>query len=416
MRFFTLLLLIFFYSNLNAGFLSDLFNALTNQNRASEDINKNEKQISIDDQKDKEIDKSYEKSDERVFGDDKELYIDESDLNLKEKKIYLSYISYPKRVYLNQHFHIKLKSIILDDDIKSIKTYFINGKDFKVINPKPEFKKIDKNSYEADIYFKLTSTDAILPSIKVVAINSSSKSYQKDIKNRVVNIIKLKENTLFNNVIADSLDILSHKEKRYDDKSILVLMEINATNSNLEDFHLPFVKREALDSFEDHLSWQKVYYVSVIPKYEKEFKFKYFNNLSSKFVRISFPVVLADATLSTQLGLDPKKSKFFLYKVIALFSLALILIAIFIRYKSYVALVFGVALIIYVIFTKLITSSVTVVKNTNIRILPTKNSTIFFKTPEDIKAKVIIRKRGYTKVLLPNGKIGWIKNDELKKD
>ena len=255
-----------------------------------------------------------------------------------------------------------------------------------------------------------------MPSIRVVAINNKLKKYTKDIQSKAINIIKLKQNPLFNNVIANKLDITSHKEKRYDDKSILVLMEINATNSNLEDFHLSFAKREALDSFEEHLSWQKVYYVCVIPKYQKEFKFKYFNALNGKFVRVSFPVILADATLSTQLGLDPKKSKFFLYKVIAMLFVALLFILIYIRYKSYFALTIGIAIMLYVVFTKLITSTITINKDINIRILPTQNSTIFFKTPKKIDAKVILKKRGYTKVLLPNGKIGWIKDDELKKD
>jgi len=417
MRFFTLLLLIFFYSNLNAGFLSDLFNAITNQNRDSERVNQ---EVINSDKKSSEdqfsIDKDANTQNEKVFNNDQEVYLDDQDLKLKEKKIYLKYTNYPKRVYINQHFEITLKSIIIDDNLKSIKTFFINGKNFKVINPKPKFKKIDQNSYEAKIYFKITSKDAILPSIRVVAINNKLKKYTKDIQSKAINIIKLKQNPLFNNVIANKLDITNHKEKRYDDKSILVLMEINATNSNLEDFHLSFAKREALDSFEEHLSWQKVYYVCVIPKYQKEFKFKYFNALNGKFVRVSFPVILADATLSTQLGLDPKKSKFFLYKVIAMLFVALLFILMYIRYKSYFALTIGIAIMLYVVFTKLITSTITINKDINIRILPTQNSTIFFKTPKKIDAKVILKKRGYTKVLLPNGKIGWIKDDELKKD
>ena len=425
--FFILFLLINLNANLNAGFLSDLFNALTNQNRASEDQSQREDSINredneIDQQRDRDIiDKNINldtttNTHESVYGDENDLELDDSDINLKENKIYLSYTNYPKRVYINQHFKIRLKVIIIDDNLRSIKVQFLDGKNYKVINKSIEFEKVDQYSYETDIYLKLYNKDATLPKIRVIATNSSSKKYKKDIDKKDINIIQLKDNQLFNGVIADSFTLLSHKEKRYDDKSILVLLETNATNSNLEDFHLPFAKREALDSFEEHLNWQKVYYVCIVPKYQKEFKFKYFNAKSGKFSKISFPIVLADATLSTQLGLDPKKSKFFLYKVIALFTLALILIAIFIRYKSYIALVSGVALIIYVIFTKLITNSISIGKDINIRILPTKNSTIFFKTPKRIDAKVILRKRGYTKVLLPNGKIGWVKDDDLKKD
>ncbi len=392
----------------SAGFFSDLFNAITNQNKKSEDVRVQEEQTD-----DLDVAPHREK---RVFSSESSDEFDKGDFATKERKIYLSYINYPKRVYLNQHFHIKLQSIIIDENINSLKTELEGGKNFKVINPKPKWKKVDDKTYNATIYFKLLSQDAILPKIKMIAKGENDKLYEDELNSKPLKIIELKKSKLFSNVMADKFDILSHKEKRYDDKRILILMEINATNSNLEDFHLSFASREALDSFEEHLDWQKVYYVCIVPKYQKEFKFKYFNTKKNKFIKVSFPIILADSTLSTQLGLNPKKSKFFIYEVAALFFISLIFFLLYLKYKNKILLFFALFIALYTIFSKLVTSSVTLDKGVNIRILPTHNSTIFFKTPDKIEAKILLKKEGYTKLLLPNGKIGWVRDEDLKKN
>ena len=173
----------------------------------------------------------------------------------------------------------------------------------------------DDKSYINHYYFKLNSQNATLPSIRVISVNQSDVSAYEDIVSPAIKLISLKMSEYNCGVLADDFKIISHQEKRYDDKSNLVLIEVNASMSNLEDFHLSFTLREALDSLEDNLDAQSMYYVSVVPKYQKEYKFKYFNLKTNSFNRISFPIVLGDSTLSTQDGLNPQKSKFFLYKI-----------------------------------------------------------------------------------------------------
>jgi len=404
------LVFIIFSNSLEANFFSDLFEAIGNKNRQSEDV-----RVQVE-PKDRMDDAIFEEK--SIFpSNDDEPYDDSEDRGSysHEKVIYLSYLQYPKRVYLKQHFVISLKSIIIDDKIDKIKTKFIGGHNYKIINPNPSWKRVDKKSYQCDLYFKLLSLDAKLPKIQIVAINHK-KRYKESINPKDFKLIELKQNDLFSQVIAKDLKVISHKEKRYDDKSILVLMELNGTLSNLEDFHLPFVKKEALDSFEEHLINQSVYYVCIVPNYQKEFKFKYFDLDSNRFTKISFPIIMTDLTLSTQLGLNPKKSKLYIYELIALFGLSLILFLIFLKNRSKLALFFSLAIALFTLFTKVFTPTLTLPKGIKIRILPTHNSTVFFKTPSNIEVKVLLKKEGYSKILLPGGKIGWIADDDLQKN
>ena len=47
-------------------------------------------------------------------------------------------------------------------------------------------------------------------------------------------------------------------------------------------------------------------------------------------------------------------------------------------------------------------------------ILPTKNSTIFFKVDKEEKVEILQRKNGFIKILgVDNGFIGWIKEESF---
>jgi len=399
-----LIAIIFHTTLLEANFFSDLFESLSHENRQSEDV-------SVQEEQPKSEDIIYEHK--SIFSNDDE-EIEIQNQTEREKMIYLSYEFYPKKVYVKQHFFITLKAIVIDENINRLKLEYIGGKNYKVINQNPKWEKIADKSFVCNIYFKLQSNSSKLPAIKITALGSGTKSYTQIIKPKELKLIELKKSELFSGVMAKDLKVVSHKEKRYDDKNILVLMDLNATMSNLEDFHLSFVQKEALDSFKDHLMYQQVYYVCIVPNYQKEFKFKYFDLDSNRFTRISFPIIMADLTLSTQLGLNPKKSKLYIYELIFLFGLAIIFLLIYLKSKSKFSLFIALLIAVFTLFTKVITPTLNLPKDTKIRILPTHNSTIFFKTSKPTEVKVLLKKEGYSKVLLPSGKIGWIKDDDLQ--
>ena len=56
-------------------------------------------------------------------------------------------------------------------------------------------------------------------------------------------------------------------------------------------------------------------------------------------------------------------------------------------------------------------------KDTLIYILPTKNSTVFFKADKELEVEALEKKGQFIKVLgVENGFIGWVKEDGFEKN
>ena len=419
MRYTLLVLALFALSSpLEAGFISDLFDAISGKKESSTTI-EIEPEPQSQPREDSYPEKTFYEDESGDIFSNSDLQTQEEPIDeglIAQKEIFLQYLSYPKRVYVNEHFYIDIKAIITKPDLKSIATSFVGGKRYKILNPNATWQKIENKIYQNRYYFKLLDKSASLPHLTITATNQNQDRSQETIEAKPINIIELKSDEYFCNVIASKFEILSHHEKRYDEKQNIVLLEINASMSNLEDMHLGYANREALDKFEDRLDSQSIYYVAIIPNYLKEFKFKYFNQTQNQFVRVKFPIIIADQSISTQTNLNPKKSKYYTYKIAILFAIALVLFLIFLRYRSILALLLALGLLIWTVYTKVLTQSVVLKEGTKIRILPVENSTIFYKNAQVVKVKVLHKKRGYLKVILPNQKIGWVKEDDIAKN
>ncbi len=408
---FSSLLLLFFLSHAEANFFTDLFN-MADEKKDTQFKEVEEEGSTIEEYYDSAIEPQA--TQEKVFSDDMGSDKTEEDLSfIKSKNIFLSYTKAPKKVYINQHFIITIKAIITAPDIKSIATRFLGGNAYQILNPNAQWKKIGDKSYQNSYILKFTSAKSSLPNIRVSARSARGEKSSEILQAYAQKRIALKKSDYFCLVLAKDFTLLSHHEKQYDDKHTIISLEINATEANLEDFTLPFALRQGIDTIKQKHNTTYIYYFAILPSYQKELKFKYFNLNSNKFNRISFPIVVSDNSISTQTNLNPQKSKYFFYKVIALLSLALLFILLYTKYKKGYLLFFAMVIAIYTIYTKLISNNLTLHKDMLIRILPTQNSTIFLKTASDMEVKVLLKKNGYTKVLLPNTKIGWIKDDDL---
>ncbi len=413
--FFVVFLYITLVSSAEAGFFSDLFNQVeNNHDKQFEQVE--EEVIPAEEYYNKVEEPDFEE--EKVFSDNSTIFEDESVENsfIKEKQIFLSFSQLPKRIYINQHFVLHVKAVLSNENVTSLKTSFKSGKAYKILNKNALWKKIDDRSYQVSYIVKVFSVDATLPHIVVTALNQKKIIGKEQLVIPTVRMVALKNSDYFSQVLADSLELISHHEKKYDEKSNIVLLEINATGANLEDFNLAFAIRQGIDSLKKRGEEQNIFYFAIVPNYQKEFKFKYFNLKSNKFNRISFPVIVSDSSVSTQTNLNPQKSKYFFYKVIGLLTLALLFLLLYMRYKKGYLLFLALILAVYTIYTKLITNNLTLPRDIMIRILPTENSTIFFKTSQPLEVKVLLKKNGYTKILLPSTKIGWIKDADFTKN
>jgi len=339
---------------------------------------------------------------------------EENDPFIKVRNILLSYVKKPEKIYLLQHFPITIKAIIPQTNVTAIQTEFVGGKSFRVLNPDTPWVKTGENSYENTFYLKLLNKDAKLPNIKVTNQTANGTVKSELLKAFRTKIISLREDELFSRVIADNLQVMHHQERPYDESANIVVMEINATNGNLEDFHIPFASREGIDQIQNKGLYQKIYFFAIVSNVKKHFKFKYFNPQKNRFEIVSFAIKPIDTSISTHTELNPQKNKYILYKVIFLVVMALIFVGLFIFYRKYYFLLGALVFIGLLAYVQIPIRKVQVPSGTALRILPMPSSTVFFRTDKPTEVDILLKKKQYTKVLLPNKKIGWIKNEDIR--
>jgi hypothetical protein len=363
-----------------------------------EELNKNSEQI-LDDviqtKESIESDNSYKKS--------------------YEQNIFLTLISSPKKVILSQRVPITIKATLARTDLNSIKAYFPKSSDYIVLNPDAKWQKLNENSYKTTYYLKYLSTKVSNKNVKVeVKFENRSKS-SSTITIPKPKVVALKSDEFFSGVIAKEFEVISHSEKKYDDRYNIILMELNATLSNLGDFSVPYAKKSGVDEHIDKGETQKAYAYAIVDNRAKNFKFRYFNSKINHYKMISFDIVLKDQTLSTQTELNPQKNKYKIYKTIALLVVTFIILLVAIRKKSIVLSVIMIILFAYIAYINLPFKTITLKKGVGLKILPTQNSTIFYIVPYDLKATVAYENKKYYKVILPDGKlVGWVKKNVVK--
>ncbi len=418
-----------FSLNLHASFFGNLFEKSTQDIQITqedpiieEEVVYEEEVISADDY----IDSVEEPTDIEVFSDtednnkafdENEVYTDEDgDENpfVTAQSIFLSYIDKPEKIYLSQHATVKVKAIVTHENINAIQSIFLNQKNITILNENSPWKKISGNSYENSYILKAFSTSATLPDIKITATLEHGKTQSETLNSYQPTIVALREDKEFCLVLSRDLTLQSHHEKKYDEKSNIVVMEINASYANLEDFHIPYAIRDGIDEIKYSGNDQTIYYFAIIPNDIKVFKFKYFDLVSNKYNIVSFPIVLQDSSVSTQTDLNPEESRFALYKAIALIVLAFIVFLFYLKSRKLYLLILALSIGVFVFYIRMPISKITLQKDVKLRILPTNNSTVFYKTEDAIQADILLEKDGYIKVLLPNKKIGWIDEDLTK--
>ena len=332
--------------------------------------------------------------------------------NSNEQNLFLTLVSSPKKVILSQRVPITIKATVTQEDVDDIRASFENSKNFKVLNKDATWLKLGPNSYKTTYYIKYLSKNPKDIKTKItVRFKSRIKSSAK-LTIPKPKVIVLKSDEFFSSVIANSLEVVSHSEKRYDDTHNIVLMEINAMLSNLGDFFIPYAKKSGVDEYIDKGETQKAYAYAIVDYKDKNFKFKYFDLKTNHYKMISFDIVLKDQTLSTQTELNPEKNRYKLYKTIILLSIIFILLLFFLKKRSIPLAVFMGILLIYTAYINIPFKKITLKKGVGLKILPTQNSTVFYIVPNDMKVVVAYENKKYYKVVLPDGKhVGWVKKD-----
>ena len=103
------------------------------------------------------------------------------------------------------------------------------------------------------------------------------------------------------------------------------------------------------------------------------------------------------------------------HKKVFLVTVIFILIASSIFRKRWIYVMLSLPFLYFAFIMFIPLNSALIKKNSNIYILPTAKSTLFHRAKVKQEVEILVQKKRYSKILLQNGSIGWIKNENIKK-
>jgi hypothetical protein len=331
------------------------------------------------------------------------------------ESLFLSYEELPSKLYVGQVFPITLKAIVATPRAHSIDTAFEASKSAVVLNPNAQWESLGNSTFQATFYISLKTLTPHLPKITVSLVSNKTALESTSLVIPTPNVVSLKKEPFFSNVIAQNLSVLKYKTTTFDAKNAIIVLEIEANQANLKEFHLSGIPKNGVDSYSENGTTQKIFYYAIIPNYQKSFEFSYFDLPSNKFKKLSLPVTIENEEVSTQLGLNPKESIFEFYKNIAYGTLSVLFLLLFLRRRRVIYFI-AMALFATLFFLdKNPLNQVELKSNSNVMILPTEHSTIFFTSKENVKVEKLAQRLHYSKILFPDGMIGWTNSENIIK-
>lgn len=337
--------------------------------------------------------------------------------NNQSKSLYLSYLHYPKNIYKNQRFEVVLKALLTTEGNYSIETRFLNAVNMTVLNPDNLWVPKENSTYENRFYFKAYADAFVMPTFQVLIYKEAELVETALIQPEELNFTQIaKDDDKFSSVIAKSLRVNAYKTKQYNNNELITILDIEANESNLEDFNLRYIEEQGFSKISDNYPEQSMLYYLVMPIHKKKIEFNYYNTKMKRFEKIEIPIVLDNELVSTQTDLNPNNSNLLLYKKIALSVLTILFLGLFIWKRKYYYLVLFMLTLIVLILYLMPNKQAFVKNNTTIYILPTKNSTIFYKTKKVNVVQVVMKKEHFVKIMMNHNNkkiIGWIKEDKL---
>lgn len=351
--------------------------------------------------------------------DESNLNVDDSELKdeVKVTELLLSTTKVPRNAYVNQIYKIDLKADIQQDI----------AVDINLTMPEitPNMKWLNADSYswletspgvfETRLWFEANSTGARVGNLKVV-MNRNGEFFQKAVRRAPTpDFIDVPAKENYSHIVADELKILSHKSTQFDDDSVMMTIQLGAKNGNLGSFYIDNDKiiRQSVSSVSGDFDNQKGFAFLIIDNNTTNVAFNYFNLQTKTFENFSLNVKVEKDDLSTQTDINPKNDAFKIYKQIAVFAFVALLVVMFLTSRNFTPLIIAVLVLGAYFYLQKPISKGTISANTQMRILPLKNSTIFEITKSEQKVEIFGENGDYAKVVLDNGKIGWVEKSKI---
>lgn len=333
----------------------------------------------------------------------------------RAKSLYLTLIDLPERtLYQREIIALTYRLLILAESSELQTEFLLEDESVAVRNPDSPWQVAPDGSLRNTFYLKINDPDFTLPALRVSALIEGAMDSDES-EARRGKAIALDQNPLFSRVIAKELRLTDHKITSYDHEHNLAVFRLEAQESNLEDFALPYYKKQGIESssFSPDLSWI-IYYV-ILPKSQETIEMDYFSSSDYQYHRLALQNLAIDDRVSTQSDIKPKNTlRIFEFILLAALSLVILVLYFYRRQRLFLGLFFVIWG--YIAYSLSIKDEGFLKPNSAMRILPTYNSTIILQSPKSLKIEILGERGDYFKVISEDEKIGWVRKDEIEKN
>lgn len=312
----------------------------------------------------------------------------------------------PKKVYENQLFPVTVLGI--NDTGKEMPNFIFNrSSNVQALFKKPLIIRNGNDSFYT-FYFQAQKDDVHIPNL---AIHTSNASTELSSQNIMIGTLTTRED--FCNVLAADMEIKTSQVSNYDESNHIVTLSIEAFEANIEDMDLNNTIESGVENIQRDFAKVEAEFYVVLPMAQKTLKFTYFNTIKKQYVFLKVPVVVEDATVSTQSDLNPKGDSFEKLKKYTLMTFSVFFLLMFLFRRDFFYLVFTVISVITLLDLYIPHKKICISQGAPLYILPTQTSTISTKIDAELDTLLLGNREGYKKVEYKEGIIGWIKNEDL---
>lgn len=286
--------------------------------------------------------------------------------------------------------------------------------DMQVLTKDIKFSS-ENGVYKTRVYFQANTANAKLNSISAKLFRNTQEIGNAKISLNNISINELKFNKDYSQLVASNLKITNLKCTEYDETSTICGMDAKAENTNFNNFSLKNVKSQSITNVGKDYENAKCSIALIFPNNLKSFSFSYFDPIQNDFIEYSNNIVVESEEISTQTDLNPITKEINFYLQIGSLILAVICLVIVVIFKRFFSLI-AVALV-FIAFAFIDGGEFSNAKlkaGANVRILPTNNSTIFYKNTSLKEVKVLAKKDDFVKVALDEDTSGWVKNEDIE--
>lgn len=331
----------------------------------------------------------------------------------------LRVLDYKKDYYVGEVFPITIYAKTNESSEFGFRVDLDKNNDLAFLNKDVKWEKV-QGEYKASLWFEAKSTNAKLNNIKISLTRNKVPFQDTTLNIENIRFKRVNADKNYANLVASELKVKKFRTNRFDDKNLVMIVELSAKNANLNNFNIAndtTLVKQRIDNVNGDFNSSSAFYSAIFAPNKNELSFSYFNTQSNKLEEINLAVELSsNETVNTQSDLNPTVNAMDFYKQLALWIIAAVCAFVYIFKRSYVFL--AIALIVFILSFFVVSSSykATIKANTSAKLLPTENSTYFYTSSQEEEVDVLTSRQNYKKVLFKNGKIGWVDEKDLQKN